>query len=225
VKSTGTGSERPPGASRAWDAGTPVFTPTPTPDPATRRSGRQLWDESARPVAPPAPAGHAYSPNAEAVGNHLTEVHENLRKELEKILDVLEQVKTGATSIDRARSALNEMTMRQNNWNLGAYCASYCTRLTRHHGIEDESIFPHLRGADTGLAPVIDRLEQEHVIIHEVIEGVDRALVNLVRTEDDFTQLQDAIDILSDTLLSHLAYEEQQLSEPLARYGFYPGQV
>jgi hemerythrin-like domain-containing protein len=207
------------------DAGSPVFTPTPTPDPATRRSSRQVWDESARPAAPPAPAGYVYGPNAEAIGNHLTDVHGNLRKELEKILGALEQVKTGAMSISRARSALNEMTMRQNDWNLGAYCAAYCTRLTRHHGIEDQSIFPHLRGSDAGLAPVIDRLEQEHVIIHEVIEGIDRALVNLVRTEDDFTELQDAMDILSDSLLSHLAYEEQQLSEPLARYGFYAGQI
>jgi hypothetical protein len=48
---------------------------------------------------------------------------------------------------------------------------------------------------------------------------------HLVRKEDDFTELQDAMDILSDSLLSHLAYEEQQLSEPLARFGFYAGQV
>jgi alkanesulfonate monooxygenase SsuD/methylene tetrahydromethanopterin reductase-like flavin-dependent oxidoreductase (luciferase family)/hemerythrin-like domain-containing protein len=224
-KSAGTGSEPPRGGSQVPGAATPVFTPTPTPDPATRRSRRQLWDESARPVAPPAPAGYVYGPNAEAIGNHLTDVHGNLRKELEKILNILDHVKTGAMSIGRARSALSEMTMRQTNWDLGAYCAAYCTRLTRHHGIEDESIFPHLRRADAGLAPVIDRLEQEHVIIHEVIEGIDQALVNLVRTEDDFTELQDAVDILSDTLLSHLAYEEQQLSEPLARYGFYAGQI
>ena len=207
------------------DAATPVFTPTPTPDPRTRRSSRQVWDESARPVAPPAPAGYVYAPNAEAIGNHLTDVHGNLRRELVKILGLLEQVKTGAVPISQARSALSEMTMRQANWNLGAYCAAYCTRLTRHHGIEDESIFPHLRGADAGLAPVIDRLEQEHVIIHEVTEGVDQALVDLVRKKDDFTGLQAAMDILSDSLLSHLAYEEQQLSEPLARYGFYAGQV
>jgi hemerythrin-like domain-containing protein len=224
-KSIGTRSWPLSGGSRVPDARTPVFTPTPTPDPRTRRSGRQVWDESARPVAPPAPVGYVYGPNAEAIGNHLTDVHGNLRQELEKILGLLEQVKSGAVSIGRARSALSEMTMRQTNWNLSAYCAAYCTRLTRHHGIEDESIFPHLRKSDAGLTPVIDRLEQEHVIIHDVIEGVDRALVNLVRTEDDFTELQDAMDILSDSLLSHLAYEEQQLSEPLARLGFYAGQV
>jgi len=211
-------------AVRVPGTATPVFTPTPTPDPRARRSSRHVWDESARPAAPPAPAGYVYAPNAEAIGNHLTDVHGNLRKELAKILGLLERVKTGAVPISQARSALSEMTMRQTNWDLGAYCAAYCTRLTRHHGIEDESIFPHLRGADAGLAPVIDRLEQEHVIIHEVIEGVDQALVDLVR-KDDFTELQDAMDILSDSLLSHLAYEEQQLSEPLARYGFYAGQV
>jgi alkanesulfonate monooxygenase SsuD/methylene tetrahydromethanopterin reductase-like flavin-dependent oxidoreductase (luciferase family)/hemerythrin-like domain-containing protein len=225
AKSTGIRSGPLAGGSRVPDTGTPVFTPTPTPDPATRRSSCQVWDESARPVAPPAPAGYVYGPNAEAIGNHLTDVHGNLRRELEKILEALKGVKTGAMSVGRARSLLNEMTLRQNNWNIGAYCAAYCTRLTRHHGIEDESIFPHLRRSDAGLAPVIDRLEQEHVIIHEVIEGIDRALVNLVRKEDDFTELQDAMDILSDSLLSHLAYEEQQLSEPLARYGFYTGQV
>jgi hypothetical protein len=33
------------------------------------------------------------------------------------------------------------------------------------------------------------------------------------------------MDLLTDALLSHLAYEEQQIVEPLARFGFYPGQV
>jgi hypothetical protein len=31
--------------------------------------------------------------------------------------------------------------------------------------------------------------------------------------------------VLTDALLSHLAYEEQQITEPLGRFGFYPGQV
>jgi len=30
---------------------------------------------------------------------------------------------------------------------------------------------------------------------------------------------------MSDVLLSHLAYEEAQLVEPLARHGFYGGQL
>ena len=29
------------------------------------------------------------------------------------------------------------------------------------------------------------------------------------------------VDLLTDTLLSHLAYEERELLHPLARHGFY----
>ena len=34
-------------------------------------------------------------------------------------------------------------------------------------------------------------------------------------------RLQHVVDLLTDTLLSHLAYEERELLHPLARYGFY----
>ena len=148
-----------------------------------------------------------------------------MRQELAQIRDLLEQVKQGSVTAGRARAVLNEMTMRQNNWTLGAYCAAYCSLITQHHGLEDRAVFPHLRLADPGLVPVIDRLEQEHVIIHEVVEGVDRALVRLVRSPGDFAELQDAVDVLTDALLSHLAYEEQQITEPLSRHGFYAGQI
>jgi len=112
------------------------------------------------------------------------------------------------------------MTLRQNNWTLGAYCANYCRVLTTHHMIEDHSVFPHLRQADKRLAPVIDRLEEEHHAIHEVIERVDQALVTFVTAPDGMATLRAAVDLLTDTLLSHLSYEERELVEPLARLGF-----
>ncbi|MEO3777230.1 LLM class flavin-dependent oxidoreductase [Micromonospora sp. B11E3] len=203
--------------------GSTALAVRPTPDPGVRLSDRRLWDESTRPVAPP--PGHVYTPHAQAVGAHLVDVHDHLRQELGQVRDLLDQVRRGVVSAGDARAALNRMTMRQNNWTLGAYCAAYCTVVTQHHGLEDNSIFPHLRRADPGLGPVLDRLEEEHVVIHDVVEGVDRALVDLLRTPGDFTTLQEAVDLLTDTLLSHLSYEEQQIVEPLARYGFYAGQV
>jgi hemerythrin-like domain-containing protein len=93
--------------------------------------------------------------------------------------------------------------------------------VTTHHTLEDQSLFPHLRDADPRLAPVIDRLEQEHHAIHDVLEGVDRALVALVSGPDGMAGLRAAVDLLSDTLLSHLAYEERQLIEPIARLGVH----
>jgi len=38
---------------------------------------------------------------------------------------------------------------------------------------------------------------------------------------DGLAQVRAAVDLLSDALLSHLAYEERELVEPLARLGFY----
>jgi alkanesulfonate monooxygenase SsuD/methylene tetrahydromethanopterin reductase-like flavin-dependent oxidoreductase (luciferase family) len=195
------------------------------PENRPRGREREIWDESTRPVAPPPPDGRVYSERAGGVGRHLIDVHNHLRKELAEMRDLLEQVKAGALVPGRARALLNAMAMRQNNWTLGAYCAAYCTVVTQHHGIEDASVFPHLRRMDAGLGPVLDRLTQEHEVIHEVVEAVDRALVNLVREPGDFTELQLAVDVLSDALLSHLSYEEGQIVEPLSRYGFYDGQL
>jgi hypothetical protein len=49
--------------------------------------------------------------------------------------------------------------------------------------------------------------------------------VHHINHRDDFEQLQRALDLLTDTLLSHLSYEEHELVEPLARLGFYANQV
>lgn len=148
-----------------------------------------------------------------------------MRQELTQLRDIITQVLEGSLAAGAARSSINEMTMRQNDWTLGAYCASYCRTVTQHHSLEDAQIFPYLRRADAALVPVIDRLAAEHVVIHEVLEDVDAALVRFIGAPDDFSGLQDAVDVLTDTLLSHLSYEEREITEPIARYGFYPGQV
>jgi hypothetical protein len=85
--------------------------------------------------------------------------------------------------------------------------------------LEDASLFPHLRRADPALVPVVDQLQAEHLVIHDVLEGVDKALVALVDGSGDINGLRAAVDLLNDTLLSHLSYEERELVEPLARLG------
>ncbi|MCW2805636.1 MAG: Luciferase-like monooxygenase [Propionibacteriaceae bacterium] len=197
----------------------------PTPDPGVRLAAAQPWDETSRPRRVPTGPNVSYSDHGRAVGRHLIDVHDHLRAELESVRDVLSQVRRGAVDAGAARSVINELTMRQNDWTLGAYCASYCRTVTQHHSMEDASIFPHLRRSDQDLGAVLDRLTEEHHVIHEVLELLDERLVEFIAAPDDFTGLQDAIDLLTDTLLSHLAYEEDQLVEPLARLGFYPNQV
>jgi hemerythrin-like domain-containing protein len=114
------------------------------------------------------------------------------------------------------------MTIRQNNWTLGTFCETYCRVVTQHHTLEDRSVFPHLRASDPALAPVIDRLEEEHLTIAELLERVDQALVGLVAPGGDgIAEVNATVDLLTDALLSHFSYEERELIEPLARHGFY----
>ncbi|MFG2050456.1 LLM class flavin-dependent oxidoreductase [Micromonospora sp. NPDC048935] len=196
-----------------------AFAVVPTPDDGVRRSDQQVWDESTRPSGPVPDPDRTYTPHEQATGAHLVQVHDGLRAELTQIHDLIEQVAAGEIDAGAARSHINTMTMRQNRWTLGVYCESYCRIVTTHHTIEDQSFFPRLRARDPRLGPVVDRLEQEHHVIHDVLEGVDRALVAYVGSPDGLAELRAAVDLLTDALLSHLSYEERELVEPLARLG------
>jgi alkanesulfonate monooxygenase SsuD/methylene tetrahydromethanopterin reductase-like flavin-dependent oxidoreductase (luciferase family) len=193
----------------------------PTVDDGVRRSASSPWDESTRPAYDSPNPPLAWTAQERAAGQHLVDVHDQLRSELAQLFDLISQVEAGTLEAGAARSLINTMTMRQNDWALGAYCQSYCRVVTTHHTIEDTSMFPHLRSSDAALAPVIDRLEEEHHVIAGVLDNVDRALVAVVSEERGLVQLREAVDLLSDTMSSHLSYEETQLVEPLARYGFY----
>jgi alkanesulfonate monooxygenase SsuD/methylene tetrahydromethanopterin reductase-like flavin-dependent oxidoreductase (luciferase family) len=201
-------------------AGTP-FGVRATPDDGRRRAGVSLWEESTRPQYTPPDPDRLYTPAEQATAQQLVDVHDHLRSELLQLYSLVEQVESGLMGIGSARSLINTMTMRQNNWTLGAYCESYCRVVTTHHTIEDRSLFPDLRARDAGLAPVIDRLAEEHHVIATVLDDVDRALVALVTEPHQIGALRRAVDLLSDTLTSHLSYEERMLLEPLARFGIF----
>ncbi len=190
---------------------------TPTSDDGTRLSTQTVWDESARPTGPSADPDATYTDGGRLTGRHLVDIHDHLRGELERVRSMVRQVADGVLDAGAARSEINEMTMRQNNWTLGAFCESYCRFVTMHHSLEDVSFFPQVRRADPRLGPVLDRLSAEHRVIHDVLNRVDAALVATVSDPKGITELGDAVDLLTDTLLSHLSYEERELVEPLAR--------
>jgi alkanesulfonate monooxygenase SsuD/methylene tetrahydromethanopterin reductase-like flavin-dependent oxidoreductase (luciferase family) len=227
----GTASGAPPsgnGAAAPGAAGATEYERlgvTPTSDDRADRDALAGWDVAARPHRESSGPEVTYTRRGRLVGQHLIDVHDMLRSELEELHGILRQVEEGAIGAGDARARLNEMALRQNDWALGAFCARYCAVVDGHHRLEDAQIFPHLRRSDPGLAPVIDRLEEEHLAIHDAIHGVDAALVHHMTHEGDFSRIRAALDLLTDALLSHLSYEEWELVEPLARLGFYEGQI
>jgi hypothetical protein len=190
----------------------PAALPPPAGEPSAPAADPD-WDESTRPTLPP--EDHP----SYGDGTALVEIHDHLRSELAQVVDLVGQVADGALDVAAARSAVSRLTIRQNAWSVGAYCASYCRVVTVHHTIEDGRMFPGLREQDERLGPVLDRLAAEHQVIHAQLEAVDRALVALVTDPTALTPLTLALDRLSDRLRSHLRYEEEQLVGPLNRYG------
>lgn len=171
---------------------------------------------------------------AGAIGQRtLVQVHQHLRAELGELRQAITSVVESRSDPAAARALINRMTMRQNFWSLGAFCAAYCRVLTIHHTIEDEQMFSLLRDRDQRLAPVLDRLSHEHEVIAAVLDQVDAALAGLVAGDDSPTDSRTArptdgstdrldrvsaqIERLSDALLSHLDYEEDQLLGPIGR--------
>jgi hypothetical protein len=89
-----------------------------------------------------------------------------------------------------------------------------------------------LAGVAPALQPVLDRLEAEHHVIAAVLDRFDRALVDLVREDDGSvgsagpagtggraggtSEIGSLATELGDILLSHLAYEEDELAQGLA---------
>ena len=66
---------------------------------------------------------------------------------------------------------------------------------------------------------MLDRLAEEHVAIHGLLERLDSGLVAYASDPGRFTDLAGAVDGLAEALVSHLGYEEHELVEPPLRMG------
>lgn len=180
-----------------------------------------MWpDEADRPVV----AGPQEARTGSANQQFLVQVHDHLRSELDSILDGLTALDDGGDvgvdydeSIGEARALLQRLTMRQNHFSLGAFCAAWCRTVATHHTIEDQHMFVGLRAAEPELAPVLDRLEAEHVVVAAMLVEIDEALVALVAGTGTLVQVHAVARRLGAALRSHLSYEEDQLLPALGR--------
>jgi hypothetical protein len=174
---------------------------------------------------PAATPGPRVLPEARSVHHRrqqelLVGVHDHLREELAQIIGAVRQVVAGSTGAELARASINAMSIRQNYWTLGAFCAAYCRVVTMHHTIESQAWFPALAGGEPGLGEVVDRLHEEHEVIAGLLVDLDDALVALVGADPRpgaAGRLEVAVTRLRDALLAHLDDEESALLGPLGR--------
>lgn len=140
---------------------------------------------------------------ARALGRELERVHGWLRGELARIRDEI--------GTDSHRDADRPMPLH-------AHCAAFCEALTRHHTSEDTVAFPALAGQLPELAPVLEQLSQDHLLVEDILRRL-RQLLDIVDGGAAAPGTREAvrreIDGLSAILESHFRWEERRLVDVL----------
>ncbi|MEV3991139.1 nitroreductase/quinone reductase family protein [Streptomyces sp. NPDC049837] len=87
-------------------------------------------------------------------------------------------------------------------------CLTVCQGLHNHHTGEDTMLFPMLADSHPGLAPVMDRLKQEHEQIAALLADLKKAVSD---EEADPRHVLGEVERLTDELEAHLVYEEEHI--------------
>lgn len=152
-------------------------------------------------------------------GEHLRQVHDMYRAELQVVTELAAMVRSGDADLDDLRGTIHGMAVRTNIEQFGAICLRYCAMLTNHHTLEDRAIFPAVRAESEAYAALVDQLEHEHGAIHQQLRRVDQAILAVDNDRSKVPAALEEIDTLDRILRSHFLYEETQLAEPLGLVG------
>ena len=93
----------------------------------------------------------------------------------------------------------------------------------RHHRKESELLFPRLRARAPQAAPVLDRLDTEHMLGERMIRDLERALLAYEQLGRSRRQVfLDAVSRFANFYTAHMQLEETEVL-PLARRVLEPG--
>ncbi|MFE7778292.1 nitroreductase/quinone reductase family protein [Streptomyces sp. NPDC057445] len=136
---------------------------------------------------------------AKSWGAAVKAVHDGFRRELALIRQELSASASG-TDAGAGTAGLGAQ--------LRVNCLTVCQGLHNHHTGEDTAMFPFLAERRPDLAPVLDRLRDEHM----KIAGLLDELRTVVTADDvDPARVRTEVERLTDELEDHLRYEEEQL--------------
>lgn len=189
-----------------------------------RMASITLLDDATRPKAPRI---GGLTATQRARGTRLAVFHRMHLQQLGQVQRVLAQVEAseagaGAAEAARLGTAISALDMAQNYKLFGNLCGHECQMLTFHHTAEDQALFPVLQARGTeGLRKVVDRLQAEHLVVHNLIEELEAAALHLMRNPDaaGFADVKARFLTLDKVVRSHFGYEETELEEALGFLG------
>ena len=154
-------------------------------------------------------------------GLHLAAIHRMHLRDMQRLTHMLEQVEQGAVSPEVFAQEVSNVELTHNMRMFGTMCGRECQVLTFHHDAEEHVIFPQLEQQNIqALSRVVDRLKQEHLIVHELITRLETAAQALVQNPDEhnLAKTKATFAQLHTVVISHFGYEETELREALGRF-------
>lgn len=138
-------------------------------------------------------------------GDELVRTHDRLRADLNALRAEVSAYAALAAGGARPVPSLG-LQLRVN-------CLAFCEAVHLHHTHEDGEGFPFLRDRAPHLAPVLDRLGREHVVVARILDELRACLADVAAI--DPARLRRETYRLTADLEAHLAYEEAQLVDTL----------
>ena len=160
---------------------------------------------------------------SEGMFRELLAIHRLLRRDLAIVRRLAREAEAG----EPAEAILTQVRSLQSTsplWQLKFGCLHYCRFVHTHHTIEDAAVFPMIRRHQPALAPMIDRLEEDHLTVHHITERIAAAAAMLPGDEgpDHRAELVATLGELEEHLLAHLALEEESIGPLLSTWDHWP---
>jgi Hemerythrin HHE cation binding domain len=155
----------------------------------------------------------------EALYHDLLWVHGLLRQDLATVERLAVEVAGGAPAAD-VMAGVRALETTGPLWRLRASCLHYCRFVHHHHALEDRALFPELRRVNPEIGPVVERLQEDHRRVGDLLGGVESGAQALEESDvpEARTAVADALEELAAHLLAHLELEEESIAETLRRW-------
>ena len=154
-------------------------------------------------------------------GAHLAAIHRMHLHDMNRMGAFLEHLKQGKMTPAEFSNRIKDSELSKNMKMFGTLCGRECQVLNFHHDAEEQMIFPELERQNiAALSRVVERLRQEHFVVHELLRRLDVAADKLFQdtSTGNFDEITQVFEQLHKVVKSHFGYEETELRDALGKY-------